>query len=106
MPRSPLGNGVITAPVTAVPRANEGLPDLADMAEQICAVTFIDGKTAGVFAASFSVLENRLGVSEQTLNLALATGIDRGWLRQRSSNLVELTASGIYVAKLTLKLPT
>jgi hypothetical protein len=84
---------------------SDGRPDLGDIAEQICATAYIDGKTQGVFAATFTVLAKRLSISEQTLNLAVAAGISRGWLRQ-GANRVELTAAGIYVGKLTLKLPT
>ena len=114
MPKSPMDRALVPRSKPRrlnVPSTSDGLPDLQDIAEQICATAYIDGKTdidgktGGVFAAAYNVLAHRLSISDQTLNLALAAGISRGWLRQ-GSNQIELTASGIYVGKLTLKLPT
>lgn len=108
MLKTPVGRGRVSSSGSnrlPIPNTSDGLPDLRDIAEQICATAYIDGKTEGVYSAVFNVLAKRLHVSEQTLNLAVATGIARGWLRQ-GSNQVELTAAGIYVGKLTLKLPT
>jgi hypothetical protein len=83
----------------------DGLPKPGDIAEQICATAYTDGKTGGVFSASVDVLARRLDVSQSILDEGVATGIGAGWLRQRGGQ-VELTAAGIYIAKLALKLPT
>ena len=57
-------------------------------------------------------MAHRLKISQDALNEALVAGIGGGWLRHGSkgkgdgAGQVELTAAGIYVAKLSLKLPT
>jgi transcription initiation factor TFIIIB Brf1 subunit/transcription initiation factor TFIIB len=84
---------------------NGELPKAADIVETICATAYTDGKTDGVYAAALDVLAQRLQISRQALNKALAAGIGRGWLRL-GKDQIELTAAGIYIAKLALKLPT
>jgi hypothetical protein len=87
-----------------------GLPKPGDIAEQICATAYTDGKTGGVFAVALVVLPRRLEISRAILDEGLAAGIGAGWLRHGTGTegmaRVELTAAGIYIAKLTLKLPT
>jgi hypothetical protein len=80
-------------------------PNAADIVETLCATAYTDGKTDGVYAAALDVLAQRLQISQQTLDDALTAGIGRGWLRQGTVQ-IELTAAGIYIAKLALKLPT
>jgi hypothetical protein len=118
MTKPTAGHGrVTTSRLSGVAGMTDGLPKPADIAEAICAIAYTDGKTGGIFAAALDVLAGRLQVSQQTLADALAAGIGSGWLRQgvgqemgkgarRGVGQVELTAAGIYVAKLTLKLPT
>jgi hypothetical protein len=96
---------VTTSRLSGVAGMNDGLPRAGDIAEQICATAYTDGKTGGVYAAALGVLARRLEVSQEILNQALAAGIANGWLRQGTGQ-IELTASGIYVAKAVLKLPT
>jgi hypothetical protein len=84
---------------------NGELPKAADIVETICATAYTDGKTDGVYAAALDVLAQRLQISRQALDKALAAGIGRGWLRLGTGQ-IELTAAGIYIAKLALKLPT
>lgn len=106
MAKATIGPGRGTKPgLSGVAGLNDGLPKPQDLAESICATAYTDGKTDGVFAVALDGLAKRLQLSQSTLNEALAAGIGSGWLRQGSGR-VELTASGIYVAKLTLKLPT
>jgi len=87
-----------------------GLPKPGDIAEQICATAYTDGKTGRVYAAALDVLARRLDVSRALLNEGLAAGIGAGWLRHGSgaegTDRVELTAARVFIAKLTLKLPT
>jgi hypothetical protein len=96
---------VTTSRSSGVAGINGELPKAADIAETICATAYTDGKTDGVYAAALDVLAGRLHISRQTLDEALAAGIGRGWLRQGTGQ-IELTAAGIYIAKLALKLPT
>ena len=84
---------------------DDGLPKPGDIAEQICATAYIDGKTGGVYAASLDILPRRLEISQPILDEGLVAGIGAGWLRQHGRQ-VELTAAGIYIAKMALKLPT
>jgi hypothetical protein len=96
---------VTTSRSSGVAGMNGEHPNAADIVETICATTYTDGKTDGVYTAALDVLAQRLEISQKTLNEALVTGIDRGWMRQ-STGQIELTAAGIYIAKLALKLPT
>ena len=106
MAKATIGHGrVTTSRLSGVAGINDGLPKPGDIAESICATAYTDGKTGGVYAAALDVLAQRLEISPQTLNEALAAGIACGWLRQ-GARRIELTAAGIYIAKLTLKLPT
>jgi hypothetical protein len=106
MAKAMIGHGRVTpSRLSGVAGINEGLPKPGDIAELICATAYTDGKTGGVFAAALDVLARRLQISPQTLNEALAAGIACGWLRQGAGR-IELTAAGIYIAKLTLRLPT
>jgi hypothetical protein len=106
MSKATIGHGRVTpSRMSGVAGTTDGLPKPGDIAEQICATAYTDGKTGGVYAAALDVLARRLKISQEILNEALATGIGCGWLRQGSGQ-VELTAAGIYIAKLSLKLPT
>ena len=96
---------VTTSRLSGVAGMNDELPKAADIAESICATAYTDGKTDGVYAAALDVLAGRLQISQQTLDEALAAGIGHSWLRQGTGQ-IELSAAGIYVAKLALKLPT
>jgi hypothetical protein len=96
---------VTTSRLSGVAGMNDGLPRASDITEQICATAYTDGKTGGVYAARLDVLARRLEISNEILNQALALGIASGWLRQGTGQ-IELTASGIYVAKVVLNLPT
>ncbi len=100
MSKATFGHGRVTAQrLSGVAGLNDGLPKPGDIAEQICAAAYTDGKTGGVYAAAQAIL-----------NEGLAAGIGAGWLRHCSgtegTDRVELTAAGIYIAKLALKLPT
>ena len=111
MSKATIGHGRVTMPrLSGVAGLNDGIPKPGDIAEQICATAYSNGKKAGVFAAALDVLARRLDVSQAILNEGLAAGIGAGWLRHGSgiegTDRVELTAAGIYIAKLTLKLPT
>ncbi len=111
MSKATFGHGRVTAQrLSGVAGLNDGLPKPGDIAEQICAAAYTDGKTGGVYAAALDVLARRLEVSQAILNEGLAAGIGAGWLRHCSgtegTDRVELTAAGIYIAKLALKLPT
>ncbi len=114
------GHGRVTISSGVVGMA-DGLPKPADIAEAICAIAYTDGKIGGVYAAALDVLAGRLQVSQQALAEALAAGIGSGWLRKgigqgmdkgpgmgtrQGAGQVELTAAGVYIAKLVLKLPT
>ena len=106
MPKATVGLGrVARSRLSGVAGTFEGLPNPGDIAEQICATAYTDGKTGGVFSASLDVLAKRLAISQESLTKELAVGISAGWLRQ-GTDRVELTASGIYVAKVVLNLPT
>jgi hypothetical protein len=106
MRKATVGHGrVTTSHLSGVAGMMDELPKPADIAEQICAIAYTDGKTGGVYAAALDVLAKRLQVSQQTLTEALAAGIGSGWLRQGTGQ-VELTAAGIYIGKLALNLPT
>ena len=111
MAKATIGHVRVTTPrPSGVAGLNDGLPQPGDIAERICATAFTDGKTEGVFAAVLDVLSRRLDIPQAILNEGLAAGLGAGWLRQGSgtggAGRVELTAAGIYIAKLTLKLPT
>lgn len=106
MAKATIGRGYVTTPRAAgAAGLDDGLPRPGDIAEQICATAYTDGKTGGVYAAALDVLARRLEISQPILNDGLAAGLGAGWLRQRGTQ-VELTAAGIYIAKLALKLPT
>jgi hypothetical protein len=106
MAKATIGHGRVTAQrLSGVAGLNDGLPKPGDIAEQICATAYTDGKTGGVYAVALDVLARRLEISQPILNEGLAAGIGAGWLRQGAGR-VELTAAGVYIAKLTLKLPT
>jgi hypothetical protein len=88
---------------------NDRLRHHFDVAEVICAIVYTDGKADGAYAAAQGVLAARLKASDHAVLQAVAAGIGYGWLRHGSGQRageIELTASGIYIAKLTLKLPT
>jgi hypothetical protein len=84
---------------------NDELPETSDIVESICTTAYCDGKTNGVYGTALDVLARRLQISQQALNKALVAGMSRGWLRLGMGQ-IELTAAGIYIAKLALKLPT
>lgn len=105
MAKAAIGHGrVAKSGLSGVAGLNEGPPP-PNVAESICAAAYAEGKTDGVFAVVLEGLAGRLQLSEKCLTEALAAGIGCGWLRQ-GNRRVELTAAGIYVAKLALKLPT
>jgi hypothetical protein len=106
MAKAMIGHGPVTpSRLSGVAGINDGLPKPGDIAESICATAYTDGKTGGIYAAALDVLAQRLQISQLTLNEALAAGIACGWLRQGAGR-IELTAAGVYIAKLALKLPT
>lgn len=76
-----------------------------EVAEAICAIAYKDGRTDGVYGAALSILSQRLSLPQRTIDEALLAGENAGWLR-RGDGQVELTAAGLYMAKLVLKLPT
>jgi hypothetical protein len=85
---------------------NHGLPEIGKIVESICATAYTDGKTEGVYAVALTVLPRRLyHISQKALADALVAGIGLGWLRQGTGR-IELTAAGIYIAKVVLGLPT
>jgi hypothetical protein len=96
---------VTTSRLSRVTRINDELPETADIVRSICTTAYTDGKTDGVYGAALNVLARRLQISQRALNKALVAGMSRGCLRQGTGQ-IELTAAGIYIAKLALNLPT
>jgi hypothetical protein len=84
---------------------NDRIVEARDVAEVICAIAYRDGKTGGVYAAALDILTRRVNLPQRTIDEALLAGENCGWLR-RGSRQIELTAAGLYIAKLVLKLPT
>jgi hypothetical protein len=108
MAKANIGHGRVTTPrLSGVAGPINASPKPGDIAEQICATAYRDGKTEGVYAATLDVLARRLVISRPYLNEGMSAGIGAGWLRPGTgAGQVELTAAGIYIAKLSLKLPT
>jgi hypothetical protein len=96
---------VTTSRSSGVAGMNGELSKAADIVETICATAYTDGKTDGVYAAGLDGLAQRLQISQRALNKALFAGMGRGCLRHGTGK-IELTAAGIYIAKVALKLPT
>ena len=76
-----------------------------EIAGSICAVAYNSGKAGGVYSAALAALPRALKLPVQTIEEAVVAGENWGWLR-RLGGRVELTASGLYTAKLVLKLQT
>jgi len=76
-----------------------------EVAESICAIAYRDGRIGGLYAAALDVLPPRLNLPQQAVDDALVVAENSGWLRRRNGQ-IELTAAGLYIAKLSLKLPT
>lgn len=106
MSRVTIGHGRVTpSRLSGVAGMNDKVAEPRDVAESICAIAYRDGRTGGVYAAAFDVLPRRLNLPQQKIDAALVAGENCGWLRRRDGQ-VELTAAGLYMAKLVLKLPT
>lgn len=76
-----------------------------EIAGSICAIAYKGGKRDGIYAAPLASLPRELKLPAQTIERALVAGENWGWLR-RNDGRIELTASGLYTAKLVLKLQT
>lgn len=95
-----------TATATSQPVNTSGqCSDLRDIAEKICSVAYLDGKSNGLFSATVDILACRLQQPLHKIERAICEGEKEGLFRRRSKG-VELTSTGIYFAKLLLKLPT
>ena len=106
MTKSTIGHGRVTVSRSSgVTGMNDISGDARDDAVSICVITYSDGKTGGVYAALLNVLPTRLNLPRKTIEKALLAGENCGWLRRRDGR-VELTAAGLYMAKMTLNLPT
>jgi len=106
MSRVTIGHGRVTpSRRSGVAGMNDRIIEARDVAELICAIAYRDGRTGGVYAAALEILPRRLNLPQRTIDEALVAGENGGWLR-RHDGRVELTAAGLYVAKLVLKLPT
>jgi hypothetical protein len=96
---------VATSRLSGVAGLNDRLTESRDVAESICAIAYTDGRIGGVYAAALDVLPRRLNFPRKTIDEALIAGESFGWFRRRDVQ-IELTAAGLYMAKLVLKLPT
>ncbi len=76
-----------------------------EIAGSICAAAYNGGKTGGVYTVALAALPRALKLPAQTIEEAVVAGENWGWLR-RIDGRVELTASGLYTAKLVLNLQT
>jgi hypothetical protein len=106
MSRVTIGHGRVTpSGLSGVAGMNDRIVEPRDVAEAICALAFRDGRTGGVYAAALDALPRRLSLPQAAIDAGVVAGENGGWLRRRDSQ-VELTAAGLYMAKLVLKLPT
>ena len=106
MSRVTIGHGRVTpSRLSGVAGMNDRVTEPRDVAEAVCALAYRDGRTGGVYAAAVDALGRRLSLPQPAIDAALVEGENGGWLRRRNGQ-VELTAAGIYMAKLVLKLPT
>ena len=77
---------------------------LEPIAANVCAAVFDHRPSEGRFVMRMTELLKATALPFDELEAATAWAAERGWLR-RAPNTVELTASGIYIAKETLDLP-
>lgn len=106
MSKVTIGHGrVATSRLSGVAGPTVKPADPRDVAEAICAIAYSDGRIGGVYVAALDVIARRLNLPQQTIDAALDTGESCGWLR-RGDGQIELTAAGLYIAKVMLKLPT
>ena len=94
-----------TSRLSGVAGLNDRTIKARNVAESVCAIAYGDGRTGGVYAAALSGLARRLKLPQRTIDDALTVGESSGWLHRRDGQ-IELTAAGLYIAKLSLKLPT
>jgi len=78
--------------------------DGATLAANICAAVLSSGKHDGRFAMSIDELRRAMDLSERQAEVATMWAAEREWIRRRA-NQVEMKATGIYAAKVTLQLP-
>jgi len=90
---------------TVVGNTNGKGSEPRDIAVSICAIAYGGGKNGGTYSAALASLPRELRLPARTIEEAIVAGESWGWLR-RADGRVELTASGLYTAKLVLKLPT
>ena len=106
MSKATIGHGrVTTSRLSGVAGLNGRVVELQDVAESVCAIAYKDGRTGSVYAAALDVLPARLNLPLRTIDKALTLAENSGWLRRRDGR-IELTAAGLYIAKLSLNLPT
>jgi hypothetical protein len=80
-------------------------PKGESLARLICGLVYSEGKTDGAFSMSLEAVPRRLYMQRDAVKDGLTAGARLGWFRQGDKR-IELTASGIYIAKRVLKLPT
>ena len=106
MSKATKGHGRVTeARLSGTAGTSDKVSKPRDVAELICAVAYTNGGTGGVFSAGLSVLPRRLKLPQRIIDDGLSEGEACGWLRRRDDR-VELTAAGVYTAKVSLNLPT
>ncbi len=77
---------------------------LEAVAADLCAMVFSSRTAAGGFTMRLSDLSKAAALPPDQLEAATNWAADQAWLRCGPDH-VELTAAGIYVAKVTLDLP-
>jgi hypothetical protein len=79
--------------------------DEETMAANVCAAVLSNGRRDGRFSLSIDELGRALDISRGQAMLEAMLAANRQWVRLLGDQAVELRASGIYVAKVTLDLP-
>jgi hypothetical protein len=78
--------------------------EVRELAANLCAIVFLNGKSEGRFAMSERVLRKSSAMPMYRLEVAVTRAVESAWLRRRLGS-VELTAAGVYVAKAHLDPP-
>lgn len=97
--------GRVTASRVSSTGKSDKPADPRAVAEAVCAIAYNGGKTGGVYATTPAIVQHRLRLPAPAVEAGVEAGISWGWMR-RPNGQIELTAAGLYMAKLVLKLPT
>lgn len=96
---------IATSRPPAASGENDRLSQHAGILEAVCAMAFRDGKTGGCYNVRPDYVVGRLRIPREIVDDVMITGVRYGWLREVEGE-IRLAAGGIYIAKLTLDLPT